>query len=204
MHIGLDFDNTIVCYDQLFHTVAVEQGLVPTSLPPSKIAVRNHLKAAGQEPLWTELQGCVYGTRMNDALPYPGIIAFLKEASRRHIMLTIISHKTKHPVIGPQYDLHQAARSWISNHLVDQKTSLIPNSHLFFETSQEKKLQRLSTIQCDYFIDDLPEILRHPLFPNQCQRILFDPDSHHRQHSSYAMQASSWQNVATFFNALQW
>ncbi|MDX8414502.1 MAG: hypothetical protein R8J85_10500 [Mariprofundales bacterium] len=162
------------------------------------------MKEAEQEPLWTELQGCVYGTRMNDALPYPGIIAFLKEAKRRHIILTIISHKTKHPVIGPQYDLHQAARSWIGNHLVDQETPLIPHSHIFFEISQEKKIQRLSAMQCDYFIDDLPEILSHPLFPTQCQRILFDPDSHHQPHSSYAIQTSLWQNMASFFNARQW
>ena len=41
MRIGLDFDNTIVTYDSLFHKVATEQGLVPASLPVSKLAVRD-------------------------------------------------------------------------------------------------------------------------------------------------------------------
>ena len=37
MLIGVDFDNTIVCYDGLFHRVAVEQGLIPQKFPRVKV-----------------------------------------------------------------------------------------------------------------------------------------------------------------------
>ena len=47
MIIGLDFDNTIVSYDELFHRVALEGGLVPGDLPVRKEAVRDYLREAG-------------------------------------------------------------------------------------------------------------------------------------------------------------
>ena len=46
MRIGLDFDNTIVSYDALFHRVAREQDVVPANTPVNKIAVRDHLRNA--------------------------------------------------------------------------------------------------------------------------------------------------------------
>ena len=45
MRLGLDFDNTIVCYDGLFHRVAREEGLIPAALPATKSDVRNHLRS---------------------------------------------------------------------------------------------------------------------------------------------------------------
>ena len=45
MLIGLDFDNTIVSYDALFYKVAIEQKVVPASLPVNKVAVRDHLRS---------------------------------------------------------------------------------------------------------------------------------------------------------------
>jgi hypothetical protein len=45
--IGIDFDNTIVCYDEVFGRVAVEQGLVPPHAATSKTAIRDHLRASG-------------------------------------------------------------------------------------------------------------------------------------------------------------
>ena len=47
MHIGIDFDNTIVCYGKVFHKVAVEKGLIPEDMSPSKNNVREHLRRIG-------------------------------------------------------------------------------------------------------------------------------------------------------------
>jgi len=44
MHIGIDFDNTIVCYDQIFHEAAVERDLIQPNLPASKQVVRDALR----------------------------------------------------------------------------------------------------------------------------------------------------------------
>src|SRR5262245_43078397 len=45
MLIGVDFDNTIVSYDALFHRIATERDLIPADLPVNKTAVRDHLRA---------------------------------------------------------------------------------------------------------------------------------------------------------------
>jgi len=72
MRIGIDFDNTLVRYDALFHRVALEEGLIPAGLPVNKNAVRDHLRAQGIEARWTEMQGTVYGARMAEAEAFPG------------------------------------------------------------------------------------------------------------------------------------
>lgn len=198
MRIGFDFDNTIVSYDALFHKVAVEQSLVPSDLPQSKLAVRDYLRNAGNEGAWTEMQGYVYGARMNDAAAYPGAIEFMKLARDNGISITIVSHKTKHPFMGPKYDLHEAARGWVESFLVEGNKSLNELGQVFFELTKEDKIARIAHAGCDYFIDDLPEILLMPGFPEKTGRILFDPENNHDANGMSA-KLGSWQEIRTYF-----
>ncbi|MCH8872612.1 haloacid dehalogenase-like hydrolase, partial [candidate division KSB1 bacterium] len=73
----MDFDNTIVSYDHVFHMVAVDHGLIDPAVPASKVAIRDHMRRTGNEDAWTELQGYVYGKRMADASAFPGVVEFL-------------------------------------------------------------------------------------------------------------------------------
>jgi len=179
MRIGLDFDNTIVSYDALFHKVAREQDVVPPDTPANKVAVRDYLRRINREEVWTEMQGTVYGARMDEALAYPGVIEFLRWAGQAGHELAIVSHKTKHPFLGPQYDLHAAARAWVDRHLIENGSPLIPAEQVFFELTKEEKLARIGDFGCDVFLDDLPEILQASGFPASTRRILFDPEIHH-------------------------
>jgi hypothetical protein len=90
-----------------------------------------------------------------------------------------VSHKTKHPFLGPQYDLHKAAREWILSNLNDKNHPLIASEHIYFELTKELKVARISRIGCNFFIDDLPEIFENSQFPLQAKKILFDPGNHH-------------------------
>ena len=49
MLVGVDFDNTIVCYDGLFHKLALERGLIPEDFPASKGEVRDFLRNTDRE-----------------------------------------------------------------------------------------------------------------------------------------------------------
>src|SRR5690242_9557799 len=100
MHLGVDFDNTIVCYDELFHRVAREKDLIPAGVPVNKSDVRNYLRRVNNEDAWTELQGHVYGARMAEAMPYPGVIEFFQACRVAGVGVSIISHKTRHPFRG--------------------------------------------------------------------------------------------------------
>jgi len=198
MQIGIDFDNTIVSYDTLFHKVAVEKGVIPTGLRQTKLAVREHLRRRGQEDVWTEMQGHVYGARMEEAEAYPGAIEFLRWASRQGASVSIISHKTRHPFMGPRYDLHSAARLWVEHHLRDGARALVKAEDVFFELTQEQKLDRIRSIACNYYIDDLPEILLAPDFPGDIERILFDPEGHHYD-AGPLKTMRSWQDMLGHF-----
>ena len=79
MHIGLDFDNTIACYDQSFIQVATKRNLVPHDWVGGKRALRDFLRAQGEvgELEWQFLQGQVYGELMPTARLKPGVGWFL-------------------------------------------------------------------------------------------------------------------------------
>ena len=44
MIIGVDFDNTIISYDSVFHKLASESGLIPSTVSKNKTAVRDFLE----------------------------------------------------------------------------------------------------------------------------------------------------------------
>jgi hypothetical protein len=175
MRIGLDFDNTIVSYDTLFHKVAEEQGHIPPSLARTKLAVRDHLRSIGREEIWTEMQGYVYGERMLEAKIFDGVVDFLRWAQRRGAMVSIVSHKTRHPILGPKYDLHGVARQWVKQYLNDNEKPLIAEDMVFYEQTKEEKIGRIASGGFDFFVDDLPEIFIAQAFPASTQPILFDP-----------------------------
>lgn len=177
MIIGVDFDNTIVCYDRLFHQICRERNLIPDTVPVNKSDVRNYLRQIGKEELWTELQGYVYGARMSEAEPYPGVFEFFQRCRHRGLDVRIISHKTRFPITGERYDLHDAARAWLEQFgFFDPNRLGLSADHVFFELTREAKLKRVAASQSRWFIDDLPEFLSEPGFPNSVRRVLFDPN----------------------------
>jgi hypothetical protein len=199
MHIGIDFDNTIVSYDGVFHRVALEQGLVPPTIDPTKLAVRDWLREKGKEDLWTEMQGYVYGARMADAEAYPGVLDFFSWARSAGIPVSIISHKTTQPFLGPRYDLHEAARTWIETFLRDEVGPLVALENVYFEATKESKWTRIATTASTHFIDDLPEILFAEVFPVGVTRILFDPENHHGPFGDAMITVQSWTDILHYF-----
>ncbi len=177
MLLGIDFDNTIVCYDALFHRVALEDGWIPASLPANKSDVRNHLRRIGREDVWTEMQGRVYGPRLAEAEPFPGVLDFLRLCRTAGLEFCIISHKTRTPFAGQPHDLHQAAWNWLETRgFFNPSDIALPRSRVFLELTKQAKLQRIAACACSAFIDDLPEFLAEPAFPASTRRILFDPN----------------------------
>lgn len=192
LRIGVDFDNTIVCYDDLFHQVALERGLIPTELPIHKSAVRDYLRAADQEDLWTEMQGYVYGQRMiADALPFAGVLEFFGACQASGIPTYIVSHKTRYPYLGEKYDLHAAARAWLEQHGL----AYVPT---FLELTKAEKLERIGRLGCTHFIDDLPEFLTEAAFPTGVERILFDPNDSYEP-DARLRKMTSWAQIGAFF-----
>ena len=182
MFVGLDFDNTIVCYDRLFHRLAVE--LRPHSRKRTADQGRSArlLARAGREDDWTELQGVAYGPRIGDAEPFPGVLDFLGRCASPGVTCAIISHKTRHPFLGPKFDLHEAATGWLlqQGFFESERTGLTTAS-VYLELTKQAKLDRIAQLGCDYFIDDLPEFLEEPSFSPGTVRLWFAPKAPRRR-----------------------
>jgi hypothetical protein len=193
--LGVDFDNTLVCYDGVFARAARERGLVSGALLPSKLQVRDTLRRDGREEAWVELQGHVYGRRMDEARAFPGAIELLAEARARAHEVFIVSHRTLHPARGPAYDLHQAARDWIARHLRHGGEPVVDAANVYLETTREEKIRRIGELACEVFVDDLPEVLLAKGFPAETRRILFDPDGSHPDDHGLE-RVRSWREMA--------
>lgn len=201
MHIGLDFDNTIVSYDDLIYRVADEQGLLTPPVARNKVAVRDQLRSKGLEQTWIEMQGQIYGPRMKEAVVYPEFIEFLAAVRAHGHVLSIVSHKTLKPFAGPPYDLHAIARDWIATHLVSDGLPIVETSRIYFEITKRAKIERIGAIGCDVFIDDLPEILLDPVMPAAVRKVLYDPDSHFSNADQSLIRVTRWDEVRRAIDA---
>lgn len=194
MRLGLDFDNTIICYDRLFHRVALKKGLIPSNVPATKNSVRDYLRQHDMEPEWTLMQGEVYGARIKEAEAFPSVLESLGRLAQGGTAMCIVSHKTSTPIQGPYYDLHQAAYGWLTQAGFFSPTGLnFQSDAIFFEHTKEAKVRRIVDLGCSHYIDDLPEILE--LLPDSIQRILFSPGGEETIPSSWR-QFHHWGDLA--------
>jgi hypothetical protein len=197
MRIGIDFDNTIACYDGVFHAAALERGLIPADLGRDKNSVRDHLNGSGRKDDFTKLQGYVYGARMDLVSPYPGFAEFVAAASQAGHQLFVVSHKTKHPILGPQHDMHAAARGFLTDRdLMGSKAEQIDPANVFFELTKDDKVARARQLSCEVFIDDLPEILSLGGFPDGMRKILFDPENQFAAKAGGFDRRATWAEIA--------
>jgi hypothetical protein len=200
MLVGFDFDNTLISYDRLFHKVALDNQLIPETIPPEKNAVRDYLRLQGKEDDWTRLQGEVYGGRILEAEPYPSMHATLGQVARRHIQMRIVSHKTRNPYLGQPWDLHAAASSWLSLQGFHSAEGLDwRKDQIFFELTKENKISRIVELGCTHFVDDLPEIL--DMLPDNIHKILFAPNGTQQSRPCWQIM-TSWQELPRILGLL--
>lgn len=195
LRIGLDFDNTIACYDAVFARAAKEAGLVPAGFDGDKAQLRARLRAAPDgEVAWQRLQGRVYGRLMEQATLMVGAGDFLRRCRRAGIGLFIVSHKTEFGHFDPdRVPLRPAALAWMERlGFFAADGFAIPRDHVFFEATRRAKLARIGGLSCDAFVDDLVEVLDDPDFPPGIARHLLGPPGTGTQ----ALTARTWGELA--------
>jgi len=194
MLVGFDFDNTLISYDRLFHSVALGKGMIPEEVTPLKNAVRDYLRKQGREEDWTRLQGEVYGSRILEAEAFPGVKAALRWLAGKELPMCIVSHKTRTPYLGEPWDLHAAARGWLERQgLYGSSDSGLPENQVFFELTKVAKVERICALGCTHYVDDLPEILA--MLPSNIEKILFAPNDDSGDDGWQLMR--SWQELPT-------
>ena len=194
MRIGIDFDNTIVCYDGIFYDVAIAENLSPTYVGKSKQEVKDYLCEDGRETDWTNLQGKVYGSHIAHANPYAGVIDFVSQAQSSGHRCFIISHRSQFPYAGELVDLHKAAGKWLEE---KDLAETIGKERIFFKVTKAEKIATIGELECDVFIDDLDDIVGADKFPHNTQGILFDPNDRHLDDNRY-LRLNSWSSIANW------
>jgi hypothetical protein len=195
MKIGIDFDNTIVCYDKAIAVLANEMLDLPAKLPRTKLCLRDYLRSVGREGEWTEFQGTLYGPGMALAEVFDGAIEAMQTLLEQGHELTIVSHRSIRPYAGTPHDLHASARWWVSQQL--QTAGLFTRQSAdrdcinFMETRNDK-IAKIRQLGCQIFIDDLPEVLEDPGFPEKTFGVLFSPYIARKDTADYQV-VSSWQ-----------
>ncbi len=177
MRIGIDFDNTIICYDRVFTNLAKSLQLVPENYQGTKQELRDKIRHQESDLTWQQMQGKVYGQLINEAELFHGFKDFIAACHVKTIDLFIVSHKTE---LGhfdeKRINLREAARQWLdAQGFFKPGIWNIPENHLYFETTQEDKIKRIQSLGCTHFIDDLVEVFDSPLFPKNVKCFLFQP-----------------------------
>jgi hypothetical protein len=197
VRIGIDFDNTIICYDKVFAAVARQRGLVPEGWVGLKTEVRDHLRSrAGGELAWQGLQGFVYGKGIGGATIYPGVREFLASCRKAGARVYIVSHKTQFGHQDPdRVDLREAARGWLkSAGLIDAADAALAAGDVYFEDTLAAKVGRLASLKLDIFIDDLVDVFEQPHFPKATRAILFTQSQ--PPHPGHCEPIASWAEIS--------
>jgi hypothetical protein len=176
-HIGIDFDNTIVGYDEVFYRCALERGLITPGAGVSKSGIRDLIRALprGNER-WTGLQAEVYGERMAEAAFMAGAERFIRKCSGSGFRVSVISHKTEFAAAGSGMNLRAPALAWMRARGFFSESGLgLSEGDVWFEPTRAAKLARISERGCSHFIDDLAEVLEEELFPAGVVRLHYNP-----------------------------
>lgn len=196
MIIGVDFDNTIVDYDEVFFRRAAETGLIDEGAALSKRRVRDRIRSLpGGESSWQRLQAYAYTTGMAGARLIDGVRDFFASCRRASVPVYIVSHKTAYPPAAfEQIDLRVSAMSWMKDHgFFDAGALGLEHDRVFFETTRAEKIARIKSLNCTHFIDDLEEVLLDDAFPSGIEKILYSPET--RPAAKDIFIAESWRKI---------
>jgi hypothetical protein len=199
MRIGLDFDNTIIGYSDVFLSAAKARRLLgPEVCGASKQAVRDAIRLLPDgEIAWQRLQGFVYGRGVRDATMFDGVDRFLRRCRAEGHTMFIVSHKTEYGHHDPErVNLREAALDWMAARgFFSEDGYAIRRGNVYFESTRAEKLNRIALLECTHFIDDLEEVLNDPAFPPSVARILFSSESIPADRVWQFPVCANWRNI---------
>jgi hypothetical protein len=199
--VGIDFDNTLINYDEVFFNHALSLNLIGPQTRKNKKDVRDQIRLlADGEIIWQKMQAFVYGRGIAQASLNQGVEDFLKTCVQQGIQVYVVSHKTEFSRYdADQVNLRQAALDWMSaNRFFSSGGMGLHRTQVYFETTRSQKIGRLQSLGCTHFIDDLEEVFLERNFPDGIEKILFSPQA--VSGSSGDMKVfQSWGRIYEYF-----
>jgi hypothetical protein len=198
--IGVDFDNTIICYNGILNKLAHERGL-SVSFPCSKKTLRDLLRQLPDGEIeWQKWQAIMYGARIGEAKPISHVADFFRLCRMKNVSVYIISHKSEYATQDTkEINLRNAALKWMhDNHFFSKDGLGINQESIFFCNTRQEKIQMIKHLGCNYFIDDLDETFLEENFPTSVQGILYSPAGDHSQAIDNFKIKASWKEIIQY------
>lgn len=193
--IGIDFDNTLIGYDDVFFNRALESALIDSTTGKNKKEVRDKVRLLPDgEVSWQKLQAFVYTQGMTQAHLIQGADDFLKTCLQKKIKVVVVSHKTEYAPYDPlRINLRETALNWMKQKQFFVELGLEPKD-IYFESTREQKIDRLKVLGCQHFIDDLEEVFQEESFPQRVEKILLGESQ-----GSGIKAFKSWTGIHEYF-----
>jgi len=176
--IGIDFDNTLISYDEVFFNHALSLNLISPEAGKNKKEVRDKIRQLSDgETIWQKVQAYVYSKGIAQASLNKGAANFIKACVDQGIKVYVVSHKTEYsPFDTHRVNLQQAALNWMAANDFFKEDGLgLEPIQVYFEVTRVLKIERLQSLGCTHFIDDLEEVFLEKTFPKGVEKILFAP-----------------------------
>jgi hypothetical protein len=199
--IGVDFDNTVISYDDILSKLAQDRG-VSVSFPCSKKILRDLLRQLPNGEIeWQKWQAIMYGPMIGEAKLMSHVGDFFKLCRIKNVSVYIISHKGEYAAQDTKrINLQAAALQWMHDNQFFSMDGLGLNQEsIFFCNTRQEKIQKIKQLGCNYFIDDLEETFSEEGFPPTVQAILYSPTGDHSQAAEKSMITSNWKEITQYF-----
>lgn len=198
---GIDFDNTLVTYDELLARIALERGLLECSPAETKKGIRDRMRSLPDGEIeWQKCQALLYGPRMSEAKLIGGVHEFFKRARVEGFRVYVISHKTEFSSFDTTgVSLRDRALAWMATNRFFEPDGLnLTPADVFFADTREQKIQYIISLRCTHFIDDLEETFLEASFPTDTVRILYEPARQSTPPAGIQLM-KSWREINDYF-----
>ncbi len=199
--LAVDFDNTIVSYDDLIYRVAVDMELLPKGQTFSKEEARRLIRLQPNGELaWQRVQAAIYGPRIAEAKLIDGVVAFFQQCKSRGIPVYVVSHRTEYASQDEtRTDLRSAAMGWMNDHRFFEENGLgLSPTDVYFEDTRSKKVERVASLGCSHLIDDLEETFMEESFPADVEKLLYSPHAAHSSILPGVRTVGSWEDISDY------
>lgn len=209
--IGIDLDNTILKYDEVFYSLALERSWVDRDCLCDKDAVKKNLAKKFEdtnqgENRWRQIQAWAYGNHIREALLFDGFFRFAQQARKFNCELFIVSHKTEFSNFDPSAPLRSNAIDTLNERgffkSISESGLGFEEKDVFFASSLDEKIQKIRELNLTHFIDDLPKVIFHPEFPGKTKRILFASGLNKEMEGVLTFR--TWKDIQEHFCLSNW